>query len=432
MVLLLRPGYALAAYFAVLVWYPDYLRVSIGTLDISAGRIVITILLLRCLFNDRLRSKFVWSPLDTWVALSMVVYVVMFCLTRPGMESVENRGGFLMDTWLVYLAARLCITDRKAALSTVKLVAVVLVPLAVFGVVEATTGWQLFMGLRQYCPWRTEFPTYDARWGLTRAWGPSSHPIMFGSCFVMFLPLIWALRRQRGNWASLAKWLSAIAIIGALSSMSSGPWGMLMVVILCMALERYSHRLKTILALFVIMFVLLGIVSNRPFYHVLLEFGNLGKGAWYQRAKLIDVGIERIDEWWLAGYGGKDPGWGPATGMSFTDCNNEFLLKGVQYGMLGVIALAGTLAMAFRGLVRAFKETPDKELRSLYWAMGCALVGVVVIWQGVSFFGQPVALFYCLLGMIGSSFALTRQTAAPAERIRSVGNSDFMPMYGKA
>ena len=153
----------------------------------------------------------------------------------------------------------------------------------------------------------------------------------------MFLPLIWALRHQRGDWANLAKLFSAIAILGALSSMSSGPWGMLMVVLLCMALEKYRHRLKAVLIGFVICCISIQVISNRPFYHPLLEFGNLGKGAWYQRAKLIDVAVERFDEWWLAGYGGEDPGWGPALGMAHTDMNNEFLLKGVQYGMLRVL-----------------------------------------------------------------------------------------------
>ncbi len=434
LVLLLRPSRALAAYFAVLIWYPDYLRVSIGTIDISAGRIVITMLLLRCLLNGQLRSKFVWSRLDTWVALSMAVYVVVYCITHPLQESLENRGGFLTDTLFVYLAARLVLTDRTVLKSFIKVVAVVLVSLAVLGVAEAITGHYFFLALKRFRVWDTpvEEGIVKGRFGYARANGPFSHSIMFGSCFVMFLPLIWALRWERGYWAKLAYPLSVAAVIGALSSMSSGPWGMLMVVVFCMSLERYSHRAKSVLVLFVIICVLVGIVSNRPFYHKLLEVGNLGKGDWYQRAKLIDSAIETFDQWWLAGYGGKDPGWGAAVGESFTDCNNEFLLKGVECGMLGVIALAGTLVMAYRGLVSAFKETADKELRSLYWAMGCALTGVIVIWQGVSFFGQPVALFYCLLGIIGSSFALTRQPSAEVGRIRPVRNADVVPMYERA
>jgi len=247
----------------------------------------------------------------------------------------------------------------------------------------------------------------------------------------MFLPLIWALRRQRGGWGTLAYPLSAMVVVGALSSMSSGPWGMLIVVVLCMALERYRLWAKPALCTFMFMCIAVGIISNRPFYHVLLELGNLGKGDWYQRAKLIDSGIKTVDEWWLAGYGGKDPGWGAAVGETVTDCNNEFLLKGIECGMLGVIALAGTLFMAYRGLIRAFRETADKELRSLYWAMGCALAGIIIIWQGVSFFGQSVALFYCLMGTIGSSFALAKQPVAETRTACTVGNADYAAMYGR-
>ena len=71
----LRPSYALAAYLTALLWYPNYLRVSIGTIDITVGRIVVAVLLLRCLCDDRIRSKFIWSCLDTWVTLSMVIYI---------------------------------------------------------------------------------------------------------------------------------------------------------------------------------------------------------------------------------------------------------------------------------------------------------------------------------------------------------------------
>jgi hypothetical protein len=430
LVLLLRPAYALAAYFSVLVWYPDYLRVSIGTIDISAGRIVVTVLLLRCLCNSRIYGKFVWSRLDTWVALSMLVYVVMYCITRPLQESLENRSGFLMDTWFVYLAARLIVTDKTVLSSFIKGVSIVLAALAVLGVAESITGQYYFLALKRFRVWNTPVGDMivERRFGFGRANGPFSHSIMFGSCFVMFLPLVWALRRERDYWGKLAYPLSGMIILGSLSSMSSGPWGMLMVVIFCMALEKYKHRLKALLVWFVILCISVEIVSNRPFYHVLLEFGNLGKGDWYQRAKLIDSGIRTIDEWWLAGYGGKDPGWGAATGVAFTDCNNEFLLKGIQYGMLGVIALAATLAMAFRGFVRAFKETTDKELRSLYWAMGCALVGVIVIWQGVSFFGTPAALFYCLLGTIGSSFGFTKCVTSEDRSVQGVSNDDLVSL----
>ena len=362
----------------------------------------------------------------------MVVYVAIYCLTRPEMESVENRGGFLMDTWLAYLVARFCITDRASIVRFIKAIAAILAPLALLGIFEAVTHIQPFVALQRYRPWETfGGEPMERRWGLSRGMGAFPHPIMFGSCFIMFLPLIWCLRRESRNWNNRAKWAVAIVAIGAMSSMSSGPWGMLMVVVFCMAMERYSYRLKAILAGFVIMCVLLEVVSNRPFYHPLLEFGNLGRGSWYQRAKLIDSAIETIGDWWVAGYYGEDPGWGAAVGIRYTDLNNEFLLKGVRYGMLGVIALAGAFVLSFDSLAKSFKETKDKELRALYWGMGSSLVGIIVMWQGVSYFGSSVALFYCLLGTIGSSFGLTRYAAVQTRPVSTMNNDDLMSLYGQ-
>ena len=95
LVLVLRPSHALTAYLAALVWYPNDARVSVGTIDFSVGRIVITVLLLRCLCDEYIRRKFAWSQLDTWIAVSMTVYVGIFCLTRPFEMAIENRAGFL-------------------------------------------------------------------------------------------------------------------------------------------------------------------------------------------------------------------------------------------------------------------------------------------------------------------------------------------------
>ena len=51
-VLFLKPARALAAYFILLMAYPSFLVVQVGTLDISAARIAGTALLLRWLFNS--------------------------------------------------------------------------------------------------------------------------------------------------------------------------------------------------------------------------------------------------------------------------------------------------------------------------------------------------------------------------------------------
>lgn len=423
--LAVRPAYALAVYIIALVSYPDYLRVSIGTIDLSIGRIVIAVLLLRCLCDNRLRSRFVWSRLDTWVTLSIGVYVGMFLITLPLSMAVENRGGFIMDTWFVYLSARLIVKDKEKLMSVVKVVSIVLAALAILGVVESITGWQPYITLRHYRAWRAltveQAAHVRARWGLFRAAGPFSHYIMFGSCFVMFLPLVWALRHQRGYWAKLSYPLSGIVIIGALSSMSSGPWVAMTAMIFCLAMEKYKQYVKPMLITLFLSCMFIGFASNRPFYHVLYSYLNPVGGVWFQRAKLVDYAIEDFDKWWMAGYGGRDPGWGARWG-THTDANNEFILAGIKYGILGVIALCTVLAAAFYGLSKAYKVTTNAELKSLYWSLGSVLFCVIIMWQGVSFFGQPVSLFYLMLGVIGSSFGFAKYTSPNGYRLVKTNN----------
>jgi hypothetical protein len=148
--------------------------------------------------------------------------------------------------------------------------------------------------------------------------------------------------------------------------------------------------------------VLIGVISNRPFYHAIAGRANLLGGAGYHRAKLIDLAIEHFDEWWMVGYGDKDPGWGPSLGMAWTDVTNEYILAGVRYGILGVIALCAVLAQAFRDIASTHKKMTQPAMKSLCWAFGSLLFSVALAWMSVSFFGQLATLFYCCLGMIGS------------------------------
>jgi hypothetical protein len=404
LVIVLRPAYGLAVCLGILIWYPDYLRISIGTIDISAARIVLPVLLLRCLADSRIYRRFAWSRLDTWVAISMVVYVGMYCLLRPLGMAVENRGGFLMDTWLAYMCARLIITDQAALTRVIKIVAILLALLAVLTVIESATDRYFFIALARFRPWDVAVGSpMLGRWGLSRAIGPFSHSIMLGMCFAMFLPLIWTLRHERGDWHVLAYPLSIMAVLGAFSSMSSNPWMMVICVIGLLAMERYRRWVKLALAMLVVLFLMLEVVSNRHFYHVLFQYMNPVGGDWWQRAKLIDCAIETIGEWWLTGYRGMDPDWGSKMGMTITDVNNEFILAGVEYGIWGVIVLCIVLGLAFQQLCKVYRLSKDPVARSWIWALGVALAGLIVSLQGVSLFGQNVTLFYCLLGFIGAS-----------------------------
>jgi hypothetical protein len=405
LVIMLRPKYAFVAYIIGLLWYPAYLAVSIGTIDILVGRFVVAVLLIRCFFNDSIRRKFTWNRLDTLVTLSMVVYVGAYLITQvnPIGETLEGRAGFLMDTWFAYLAARFIVTNRTELISILKCISIALVPLAILGVIESITYWQPFAPLWRFSPWYGGLGfVSEGRWGFARAVGPFSHAILFGGVFAMFLPLMYYLRREKGDWRSMTYIILGIALLGALSSMSSGPWVMVIVVIFCLFMERHKHFVKPLFIFFVVSCILIGVASNRPFYHVIASWANPLGGASWHRARLIDVAIMKFDEWWMIGYGDKDPGWGEYFGMGASDITNEYILNGVRYGILGIIALCAVLAKAFRGLISTYRRMTHPAMKSLCWAFGSLLFSVAVGWMSVSFFGQLMTLVYCSIGMIGS------------------------------
>jgi hypothetical protein len=398
-----RPKHAFVVYIAVLMFYPTYLAVRVGTIDIPASRVAATALVLKCLADARLRNKFRWCRLDTWVAVSLTVAVVVTCLTHPLMQALENRSGFLMNTWFAYLAARLCFTDRSSFITVAKWLAVLLIPLALLGVVEAMTGWQPYAELERYCPWVSGRGAANERFGFFRAEGPFGQPICFGMFFAMLLPIVYYLRHEKPDWQIGVYIASGLALLGALSSVSSGPWVMAIAVVLCLVMEKHKHLVKPLLVFAVVSCIFIAIASNRPFYYVIVSYANPLGGAGWHRAKIIDCAVMFFNEWWLVGYGDSDPGWGQYLGMGHTDLTNEFIAAGVRYGILGVITFCCVLTCALRRLVLLHNSATDFALRSLFWALGSTIVALIITFMSVSMFGQIVPLFYCLLGIIGSS-----------------------------
>lgn len=197
--------------------------------------------------------------------------------------------------------------------------------------------------------------------------------------------------------------ITGMLAIGALSSMSSGPVMMLIFTVCFLFLERYRNYVKPILILVAISCVFVEVVSNRTLYHVLASYADPIGGSGWHRAKLLDIAIERFGEWWLAGYGHQDPGWGAELGMSWTDITNHYLVAGVKYGMLGVIALCGTLTVSVIMLVRLHNAAKQPLLRSWCWAIGCTMVALIISFNAFHVFGQAVTLFHCILGFVGSS-----------------------------
>lgn len=416
-VVLGRPISGLIAYLAILMLYPDFLRVSLGTLDISASRIVITALLLKCLATPGIVAKFRWRTLDVLVALSMAVYAGTLFLTTPTDVWIENRGGFVMDTFFAYIAVRLIVVDRAAFEWVARTIALIVLPLAALAAIECATSWSPYAELGKYCPWApNRGSVHQERFGYFRAEGPFGETIMLGLFFTVTFAIIWTLRLGPKPWRSMAYVSGAACSIGVLSTLSSGPYLAMFITIGCLLLEQRRWLIKPLLIALLLVCVAIELVSNRHFYDVFADRFALNSGtAWY-RSELFEVAIRQLPNYWLQGHGLKDPGWGPMIdGREKTDGVNDYVVYAVVYGILGLTAYVSVLVVALRNVTRAQRDARSPWRRSMAWALGSALVGLMVASWTVSIFTQLQTVLYILFGLMGGiCFALV------PERVRAI------------
>ncbi len=417
-----RPAYGLVAFLALLLLYPDYLRVSLGTIDISACRIAVIILLVRCFADPAITNSFQWKPIDTLVLLSMAVYAVALAFTTPFDIWLENRAGFIMDSFFAYLAVRLVIVDRNSFVLVAKAVALMTAFLAVHAVAETFAGVSIYKGLGQYCPWApTKGMEYQVRHGLNRAMGPSGETIMFGLTFAICIPMIWMLRQEAPPWRRWAYPLTFLGIVGVAATVSSGPYLALIVVLGCLVLERVKFLVAPALVILVFGCAAVELISNRHFYNVLGDL-TMDPASAYYRARLIEVALQKLHEYWVVGYGLVDPGWGPEIiGLKKTDMVNDYVLQAALHGLGGLVAYVLIQVVVLHIAYTTHKHSPSPWVRSCAWAMASSLICLMFASFSVSVFGQMTTVYYCLLAFMAALPVLAR--GQDIEAVKAHGNA---------
>lgn len=412
--MVLRPWYGLGIYFTVLFLYPSYLTVQVFGCNLSAQRMVIIVLLVRTLMDSNLVGKFKLNVLDKLVIAMFVTGFITLSMTMSMSNFTKTYSGSLIDSALVYFAVRLTVVDKQTLSKIIRTVSLILFVSAVIGVIQSVTGVSPYDGLYAYCPWnlRGNPVTVNQRVGFYRACGSFAVHIMFGLSFVAFLPLILLLRYERGVPNTATYILFTTVVFGALSSVSAGPYLGILTVLACLVLKRWAQFIKAVLIGLALMVAGISIVSNRGFFYVASRFTFHEGNAWY-RARLIDVAIMKLPEYWMFGYGMVDPGWGPLidTGGR-TDIVNQYILEAVYHGLGGLVIFISMLWAAVAGLRRLAIFSRDEWSKDIAWSIGIAIVALAVVFFSVGVFGKFTSVFYSLLGLAGCFYTPKVSTKA--------------------
>jgi hypothetical protein len=279
----------------------------------------------------------------------------------------------------LYLYFKSVIRNYDDILTVLKLLPLLVAPIALSMIMEYFTGHNLFGQLGGV-------PDQSAiRYGKVRCQGPFSHPILAGTFGATIMPAIVALWFQptvKKSWCILGAVASLIITVTAGSSGALTTFILETLGFACWYSRYRMHWIRRSLAAIVIV---LAVSMKAPF------------GQYFH-------------EWWLIGtkYTRHWMPYGLAEYKTKTDVTNQYLGDGIDGGIFLMALFILIIVCCFSALGKALRRNESAPLsrRLLLWALGVTLFGHAVSFMSVSYFDQSAIWFYLLIGSIGAVSAL--------------------------
>jgi len=159
--------------------------------------------------------------------------------------------------------------------------------------------------------------------------------------------------------------------------------------------------------------IALHVVMEAPVWHLISRVSAVGGSTGHFRYMLINSAIERFGEW--AVFGAKSTAnWF----FGAQDLCNQYVIEGVQGGVLTLGLFVTVIAIAFREVGMIWRQcNSDRYHLILAWMLGVSLLVHCVDFIGVSYFGQIWIMWYLLLAIIGSLSIQPRSRSAEIKRL---------------
>lgn len=396
-----KPGTAMGLIIACMMIWPEYLRIPMGLAQMSAPRLMALVLLVRLLMLGRGMSL-KKSSVDVLVIVGWLWTIFATVVVSPDSAQVTTMIGRGFDTVLMYFVARL-------ALMTIDDVKNILIPIAItalymcaMGVLEAMMLYSPYSSFQAHRGWTWIAKEAELRLGFLRAVVSTSVSIYFGMAMMLITGMLWSMRGY-GKPLIVNPGSIIAAFIGALTSLSSGPWSACALLIIFSAFVKRTALIKPMLIFVSITIIFVEIASNRHFYHLIGYLALDGSTAWY-RARLLEVAFSQWREFWLLGVGDNWPHhWGAILdGRKHIDVVNHFIILALYGGFPGMIMYIASHVIAVRAAVRAWRLHRDDQIRQMIFGFAATLVALDLASYSVGLFGPVLLLSYILLGFIVS------------------------------
>jgi hypothetical protein len=384
--------------------------VKIGTANFTMIRILLFFSWLRILIRREIFS-ITWNRLDSIVFIYVFVAVVTHTLLYQTGAEFKNHLGLAYDTIGAFVLFRVLFRSFDDIDLYQKVLALLIVPLAVFMFIEHFTHRNLFSVLGGV----PEFS--EIRDGKLRAQGTFSHPILAGTFGATCLPWFACLWFKHKKAVAILGLFSAAVI--TVTASSSGP---LMACLfggagLCLWPLRRSMRLVrwgivgTIAAL--------ALAMKAPVWYLFARISDITGGTGFYRSLLIEQTIRYFNEWWLIGTT-YTAHWMPNALYLYPDhCDitNNYIKEGVQGGLLRMILFISIIVFCFKFIgaaLRKIKRYPF-NIQFTLWTMGTVLLMNNVSQMSVTYFDNVYIFYIGLIAIISGICGSIKSGRIPSE-----------------
>ena len=385
------------------ILWPEYLRIPVGPIQLSCPRIVAMIFVIA--YWRQFRESQKNTKIDMLVIYSYVWGMVATVVAGSQMDWIGTNIGRGMDTVLMYFVGRIAFRSRKDALQFCKGIATCALIAGALGVVESVYEVSPYKILRQHSQiMGLGFDKGDEyRYGYLRAQGSTLVHIYYGLAMFLLACFLNGAKKTFKENRVLFTLSFYFAVAGTISSLSSGPIISMAFALAAFQLHKYPQAIKPLLYASFIFLLLIQLAKGRSIFYFAEYLGADPATSWY-RARLIDVAVNNLSEYWLVGAGGRDPHhWGAQIdGRLHVDIVNNFIIEALRSGLVGFYLFLkihlDTIVCGYRVYM---SERPHWQ-RDMGYALAVLVLSLIIASLTVGVFGPAVHLMFIAFGAVVS------------------------------
>jgi hypothetical protein len=385
---------------ASVCYISQYEKFEVGGFNFTAIRSVLFVAMLRVVIRkDMTLTSF--SRLDKALLVYPTVITLLYTIRLGSSAAFVYQLGCSYDVLLAYWVFRSLVPNLNEVRMFIVNVAYVIFPLAIFMVAESVTHHNFF-GI--------ELPDTYMRAGRLRCAGAFRGPITagtFGACWIPLFVGVFSIDHKRLPF--VLGIVSSLAIV--YTSNSSGPLMCVFGSIVAFGFWAFREKMRSVRWGIIGALIFLHLTMKVPVWFLFSKIEAITGGHGWHRSYLIDQAIRHLGDWWLLGTSGTGVWMPTAFENGEADITNQFLLNGVNAGLLGIAAFVAIFVMSFKELGNALRTARHmgSEFEKFFWCCGCMVFAHLLTIFTVEYFDQMRVVFYATLALVATVCGSFRQ-----------------------